>query len=124
MGVTNDERIGRLRQMRYTDREADFLLLAAIHSGVFIMRQYTTYAQINRGAVTDQLVHKAATRQHIRAFPSRNRTLIYQVCKPVFAAIGEPHNRNRRMKQVDLTTHRLMGPDLVLTNLTSRYLDT
>lgn len=122
--MTNDERIARLREMHYTDREARFLLLAALHSGVFVMRQYTAYAGITFGAVTDQFVNKAATRRHIKPFPTRNRTLVYQVCKPVFIAIGEPDNRNRRMKQVDLTRLRLMGLDFVLRNQEHRYLAT
>lgn len=122
--MNSDERTTRLRQLGYSETEAAFILLTALHSGCFVTRQYSEFADVKPGAVTDQFTRKAAMRRHIKSYPTRNRTLVYQLCKPVFVAIGEPDNRNRRMKQADLTRLRLMGLDFVLRHPSHRYLAT
>jgi hypothetical protein len=57
--MTSEERITKLRQMGYSDREAAFLLIAALHSGAFVMRQYAAYAGVKPGGSTDQFVSKS-----------------------------------------------------------------
>ena len=41
--TTGDERIARLEELGYTEREAAFLVLAALHSGYFLRRQYQEF---------------------------------------------------------------------------------
>ncbi len=122
--MTNEDRTSRLRELGYNETEASFLLLTALHSGCFVMRQYTNFAEAPRGRLTDQFATKAALRRHIRSYPSRNRTVVYQVGKGIFEAIGDPDNRNRRIKQIDLTRLRLMSLDYVLLNQQRRYFAT
>ena len=61
-------------------------------------------------------IAKATGLRHVRSFPTRNRTLIYQIRKPIFVAIGEQDNRNRRIKPPDITRLRLMSLDFVLAH--------
>jgi hypothetical protein len=119
--MTNEERLIQLRQLGYNERDAGFLLQAALHSGAFVMRQYSTYTSIKPGGTTDHFVSKALANRHIRSYPTKNRSLIYQICKPVFDAVGEVDNRNRRIKQPYLTRLRLMALDFVLAHQGRTY---
>lgn len=114
--MRTNERLTNLRQLGYTDREAAFLLTAALHSGVFVMRQYSGYAGVKPGALTEQFASKAKMNGHVRSFPTKNRTLVYQIRKPIFQALGDPDNRNRRIKQPNITRLRLMSLDFVLAH--------
>lgn len=114
--LNTEERITRLRSLGYAEREAAFLVSAALHSGLFVMRQFAGHAGLKPGAATDQFIAKATGLRHVRSFPTRNRTLIYQIRKPIFVAIGEQDNRNRRMKPPDIARLRLMSLDFVLAH--------
>lgn len=117
----SEERIARLRQLGYSEREAGFLLLAALHSGAFVMRQYEAFAGVKRGYAMNQLVAKATRQQHVRTYPSKNRSLIYQICEPIFDAVGDVDNRNFQLKQPDITRLRLMSLDFVLAHQDRTY---
>ena len=41
--MTNAERIQALQRLGYTEREAAFLCLAALHGGYFLRRQYAQF---------------------------------------------------------------------------------
>ena len=113
-----------LHGLGYTPREADFLAKAALHSGCFVMRQYLSYCGSQRGRSGDDLTAKLLTNRHAATYGTSNRTLLYQLTKPVFVALGEPDNRNRRIKQPLLTRLRLMALDFVLQYPDREYLST
>ena len=113
-----------LHDLGYTPREADFLAKAALHSGCFVMRQYLTYCGTQHGRTGDKLTAKLLINRHAATYGTSNRTLLYQLAKPVFVALGEPDNRNRRIKQPLLTRLRLMALDFVLQYPEHPYLAT
>jgi|SRR5579872_73552 len=123
--LTNPERISALRQLGYTEREAAFLTLAALHGGYFLRRQYDHFLGQPDGGTAGQLIEKALAKGHAQAFTYRQRAQIYHLCaRPFYAALGQPDNRNRRLRQPFTIKNKLMGLDFVLAHRDHPYLVT
>jgi hypothetical protein len=123
--MRNDERRVAIQRFGYTEREAEFLCLAALHGGYFLRRQYNAFLECQRGGNADRLIEKGVLQGLIRVHESATRTQIYHVsAEPFFTAIGEEHNRNRRWRQPYPVKVKLMGLDFVLAHRRHRYLAT
>ena len=62
--TTGDERIARLEELGYTEREASFLVLAALHSGYFLRRQYREFLGMSPGHADATLAEKVVAKGH------------------------------------------------------------
>jgi hypothetical protein len=123
--MTNDERKAAIQRFGYTEREAAFLCLAALHGGYFLRRQYNAFLNCGRGGNADRLIEKGVFQGHVRVHESANRTEIYHVgAKPFFTVLGEEDNRNRRWRQPYAVKVKLMGLDFVLAHQQHHYLAT
>jgi hypothetical protein len=123
--MTNDERITSIRNLGYSERQASFLCLVALHGGYFLRRQYTLFLGQERGGNAERFIERAIRKRHVRAHESANRTIIYHIgAKPFFEAIGEVDNRNRRWRQPYSIKIKLMGFDYVLAHREHQYLAT
>lgn len=113
--MTNPERISNLKTLGYTEREAEFLCLAALHSGYFVRRQFVGFAARGRGDLDTKLAVKAVGAGHAKPLVFRHNRTVYNLCsKPFYEAIGESDNRNRRTHEVFTIRNRLIGLDFVL----------
>jgi hypothetical protein len=102
-----------------TDRQALFLVTVMLHSGVFVGRQYAAFAGITHGQKVHDFLQKLTVRRFVTPIElgSTGRTRIFHVHhKPLYAAIGEPDNRNRRRVTIDRAIERLMILDVVLAD--------
>ena len=98
------ERIGALARFGFTERQARFLAAVMLHSGVFVGRQYAAFAEITHGQKVHDFIGKLVSRKFVTpiGLGSTGRTKILHVHhKPLYAAIGEPDNRNRRRVTTD-----------------------
>jgi hypothetical protein len=121
--MRNDERKMAIQRFGYTEREAAFLCLAALHGGYFLRRQYAAFLQCQRGGNVERLLEKGVLRGHIRVHQSANQTQICHVgARPFFTAIGEEGNRNQRWRQPYTVKVKLMGLDFVLAHQQHHYL--
>jgi hypothetical protein len=96
-----------------------------LHSGVFVGRQYATFAGITRGQKVHDFIEKLLVQRFVTPIElgSTGRTRIFHVQhKPLYAAIGEPDNRNRRRVTVDRAIERLMVLDSVLADRSLTWL--
>jgi hypothetical protein len=103
----------------FTDRQARFLVTVMRHAGIFIGRQYAAFAGITHGQKVHDFIQTLLVRRLATAIElgTTGRTRIIHVhYKPLYAAIGEPDNRNRRRVTIDRTIHRLMILDPVLAD--------
>ena len=94
-----------------TERQACFLVTVMLHSGVFAGRQYAAFAGITHGQKVHDFIQKLVARKFVTPIElgSTGRTKIFHVHhKPLYAAIGEPDNRNRRRVGIDRAIERLM----------------
>ena len=125
LSMTNPERIEALTALGYSEREAAFLCLAALHGGYFLRRQYCDFIGKEIGGTAAAFVEKLLAQQHAAAITAFNNTKIYHLgSRPLFHAIGEPDNRNRRKHAPELIKTRLMSLDFVLAHRDYRYLAT
>lgn len=108
-----------------TERQARFLVTVMLHAGVFVGRQYAAFAGITHGQKVHDFIEKLLVRQFVTPIElgSTGRTRIFHVHhKPLYAAIGEPDNRNRRRVTVDRSIERLMVLDGVLADRSVTWL--
>jgi hypothetical protein len=95
------------------------------HAGVFVGRQYAAFAGITHGQKVHDFIRTLLLRRLATSIElgTTGRTRIIHVHhKPLYAAIGEPDNRNRRQVSVDRTIERLMVLDAVLADRSVNWL--
>jgi hypothetical protein len=120
--VTNEQRIASLQSAGYTEREAAFLCLAALHSGYFVRRQFSFFIGKNSGQLDENFLKRALGNNHVRATTYRADRILYHIgSKPLYDLIGEPDNRNRRQHQVFTIKCRVMALDFVLQHRTCKF---
>jgi hypothetical protein len=123
--MTDDERISNLKSLGYSEREAEFLCLAALHSGYFVRRQFLCFVERTRGKLDERLTDKALKAGHAKALTFRYKRIVYSFCsKPFYDALGETDNRNRRMHEIFTIKNRLISLDFVLKHRSCRFLET
>jgi hypothetical protein len=96
-----------------------------LHSGVFVGRQYAAFAGITHGQKVHDFIERLLTRRLVTAIElgSTGRTRILHVHhKPLYAAVGEPDNRNRRRVVIDRAIERLMVLDGLLADRSLTWL--
>ena len=99
VGVPPNACIGAVTGFGFTERQARFLATVMLHSGVFVDRQYAAFAGITHGQKVHEFIEKLLMRRFVTPIElgSTGRTRIFHVHhKPLYAATGEPDNRNRR----------------------------
>ncbi len=104
MDVLAAGRVGPITQFGLTERQARFLVTVMLHSGVLVGRQYAAFADITHGQKVHDFVEKLVARKLVTPLElgSMGRTRLFHVHhKPLYAAIGDPDNRNRRRVTID-----------------------
>jgi hypothetical protein len=113
--MTHLERVAAREHRGYPPRHAAFLELVMLHSGYFMRRQVVTFLRRRDGGVASDFLWHLVRRHAVRVGVGRRRAHLYQVFpKPLYAAIGEAENRNRRMVMPPMVIRKLMTLDLVL----------
>ena len=122
--MTFAERVRAVAKKGFTDRQAGFLVTVMLHSGVCVARQYCAYARIVRGQkVFDFFAALVAKRYATSYSAAHRRAHIYHVhSKTLYAAIGEPNDRNRKPVTLARAVERLMVLDCVLGDTRLRWL--
>ncbi len=116
--------ISVLESVGYTEREAAFLYLVAVHSGYFLRRQYGRFIHRERGAIAEQLLRKAIALGHVQSIACGQARFVYQlVSKEVYRVVGLAASRHRRLKADADIKRRLMVLDFALDHLGQTLLD-
>ena len=122
-----EARVQAIARLGFTDRQARFLVHVLVYAGVFLPRQYCAFAGIAHGQKTHNFVQKLADRGYVTVITPgalhRGR-LIHVHYKPLYEAIGEPNNRNRRPAPMGRMIERLMILDAVLADRRHTWLGT
>src|SRR6266852_4032573 len=123
--MTNEQRVTALQLFGYDADEAQFLCTAALHSGYFLRRQFLNFIRGTKGWKDVALVNKLKANQHCRITMYRHNRMVYHLsAKPLYDALGERDNRNRRERQPSTIKNKLMGLDFVLDHPQYEYLAT
>lgn len=124
MSIHESQLVG-LRAFGYTEAEARFLYLVAVHSGYFTVRQFLDFAHAKSGKRNACFVEKLFRSGHATAQRYTRRSLIYHLCsRRIYDAIGKAHLRNRREHELDYIKTKLLGLDFILANPEDRYFET
>ena len=119
------ERIKALQRFGYSEAEAAFLCLAALHGGYFLRRQFARFLEREDGGTVTGLVQKALDLGHARASTWRQNTQLYHLgARPFYEALGQGDNRNRRPREWAAIKNKIMGLDFVLAHREYPYLAT
>jgi hypothetical protein len=121
------ERTEAIAAFGFTERQARFLVEVLIHSGVFVERQYCTFAGIVHGQKTTDFLRTLVERGYARPIQvgARHRGRLFHLCyKPLYAAVGQADNRHRRRMPLGRMIERLMVLDAVLADRTVTWLGT
>ena len=121
--MTLAERVGALLNKGFTERQAEFLVTVMLHSGVCVGRQYCKHARIVRGQKVYDFFASLVAKKFATLYPAHRRAYLYHVHnKSLYAAVGEPHNRNRKPLTLARAIERLMVLDAILEDRSLRWL--
>ena len=119
--MTLKDRAALLTRFGYTEREATFLAAAALHSGYFLMRQFS----VKGGKVADRFAKKLANYGHATVRKCANNTSLFHVqSKAIYRALDQENNRHRRAHHPYHVRSKVMGLDYVLQHPDHRFLPT
>ena len=112
-----------LASLGYTTREASFLRVASLLSGYFLRRHFNQFNDKESGAVAQRFIERALGMGHIRAIPALGGRVIYHAATSfLYAALGDPDNRNRREHRPETVRARLMALDFAILNPQANWL--
>lgn len=111
---------------KFTRRQSAFLVLVMVHSGVCVRRQYAAFTGMVYGQATKDFFKRLVKRKLASIYASAHgRALVFHVhAKPLYAAIGEADNRNRKPITLPRAVERLMVLDAVIADRKLRWLGT
>jgi hypothetical protein len=120
--ITDIERSQALEQFGYTPRQAHFLTLVALHGGYFLRRQYVQFKGGGHGLAALRFLAKVRAHGHVHQLPCGRHGAMFHLCaRPVYAALGQEHNRNRRPAEWIAVVRKLMTLDFVLTQPAAQF---
>ena len=110
-------RVMGLAEFGFTQRQREFLVTVLVHSGCFLERQYCAFTGTVRGQNSREFMARLVARGFARAIepgPVRRGRLYHIHHKPLYQAIGQADNRNRRLRTIGRMVERVMILDEVL----------
>ena len=111
--------VAKVMEWGFTLRQARFLTHVLVFSGVFLERQYCTFAGIAHGQKTHDFLAKLVSGGYARVITpgALHRGRLFHVqYKPLYEAIGEPNNRHRKPASLGRFVERLMLFEAVLAD--------
>ena len=127
---TLQERAGKLAALGWSGREAEWLALVALHSGVFTRSQWCaffgeTHAEPARRFVRPLIEKRLAIEDDRAIFPGGARAVLL-TGKPLYRALGIPDVRHRRAKgaTTQVLMRRLLSLDYIIDRPTFGWLPT
>jgi len=110
--------IDTLSCLGYSEREATFLYVIALHSGYFLRRQFSFAVKRHRGSAAAGFLAKAKRAGHVREIQCEPGRLLYQLyAKRLYQLVGQNDSQNRRAKSSTEIRRRLIVLDYVLSHL-------
>ena len=118
------DRADALVRVRWTRREAEWLALVCLHSGVFLRSQHLAFIGRTNPALANRFVRRC--RKHAVEQPWNGSRL--RICRiaarRIYRLIGAEHVRHRRPAAPDVVLRRLLSLDYVLEHPHAAWLST
>jgi hypothetical protein len=122
---TTTDPIVALESLGYTEREASFLYLVALHSGYLLRRQFCRFIERKKGWIAQRFIEKARVAGHIEIIDYGQGKYVYHLlAKPIYRLFGNEESQNRHRKGDSEIRARLMALDYLLENRSEHFLET
>ena len=114
--MTFDERVRALEPLGFNPRQTKFLVLAALHSGYCLRRQYLAFAGVQHGKNARAFFTKLVSRELAESIPCRaDRGQVYHLrARAIYRQLEHEDHRNRRTASAALIARKVMCLDYVL----------
>jgi hypothetical protein len=124
MNIRPDQ-IERIKELGYTEAEARFIYIVAIHSGYFTLRQFLNFTQAKRGKRSNAFAQKLLKHAHatIRDYMGAG-SVFHLYSRTIYGQIEKDNLRNRRQHSFDFIRTRLVLLDFILANQHLAYFET
>jgi hypothetical protein len=121
--MTREDQVRAIHALGYTESEAKFLRIVALHSGYFVRRQFLRFTESAPGKRAQDFIDGLIARRHAKREIFRgDRHLFRLQSKTIYEALGQDDNRNRRERQPSTVRLRLMGLDFILEHPDYQFL--
>ena len=116
--MTHAERVSAVAALGFTERQAAFLVLVMLHSGVCLGRQYCAFAGIVRGQKMADFFQKLAAKRYATPYPcGHNKARIYHIHNAkLYDAIGQRDVRFRKRSALARAIERIMMLDHIIAH--------
>jgi hypothetical protein len=114
--MTFGERVAALEPLGFSQRQTEFLVTVALHSGFCLRRHYMAFAGLKYGGGVREFLDRLVARGLARRSQFRaDRGHVYHLHNShIYAAINQNDNRNRRRTSPALIARKLMLLDYVI----------
>jgi hypothetical protein len=114
--MTFDERVREVMAKNFTERQARFLVMVMLHSGVCMIRQYCAFAGMVYGQTARDFFSRLTAEKLATAFDcAHKRARLYHIHnRTLYEAIGEPNTRLRKPATLGRAVERVMLLDALL----------
>src|SRR5437016_14497157 len=119
------DHIERIKEFGYTESEARFLYIVAVHSGYFTLGQFRAFTGAAYGKRPTSFAQKVLKRGHatIRDYLRRG-SIFHLLSRTIYGQIDKDILRNRKRHSFDFMRSRLVLLDFILANQDLNYFET
>jgi hypothetical protein len=119
------EHVERIKELGYTEAEARFLYIVAIHSGYFTLGQFRAFTKSAFGKRPTSFAQKVIKRGHATVRDYMRRGSIFHLfSRTLYGQIDKDNLRNRKRHSFDFMRGRLVLLDFILANQDLNYFET
>src|ERR1700690_553044 len=123
MNIRADQ-IERIKELGYTEAEARFIYIVAIHSGYFTLRQFLNFTQAKRGKRSMTFAQKLLKHGHATMRDYMGSGSVFHLfSRLIYGPIEKDNVCNRRRHSFDYIRTRLVQMDFLLENLEHDFLE-
>jgi hypothetical protein len=117
--------IERIKELGYTEAEARFIYIVAIHSGYFTLRQFLNFTQAKRGKRSNTFAQKLLKHGHATMRDHMGVGSVFHLfSRTIYGQIEKDNLRNRKKHSFDFMRTRLILLDFILANQELAYFET
>ncbi|MYN65063.1 MAG: hypothetical protein F4X11_08550 [Acidobacteria bacterium] len=117
-------RVDALAEFGWTGRDAEWLALVCLHSGVFLRRQYLAFVGKPHRELARRFVERCGKAAVEEPWNGTGLRLCRIASRPLYQALAAEHVRHRREATPEVTLRRLLSLDCVLDHLDLPWLPT
>src|ERR1700693_5466259 len=119
------EQVERIKELGYTEAEARFLYIVAVHSGYFTLGQFRAFTKTAYGKRSASFAQKVIKQGHgsVRGYMRRG-SIFHLFSRTLYGQIDKDNLRNRKRHSFDFMRARLVLLDFILANLELNYFET